>query len=339
MNKTKIDWADYTWNPVTGCLNTCEYCYARKMSKRFAADVRLNLSDERCKRYKGTENLYILSEPFLTKGKRGLNYPFGFVPTFHEYRLDWIEKIKTGSNIFVCSMADLFGDWVADEWITKVFESCKNNPCHNYLFLTKNPKRYRNLFEKKLLPLEDNFWYGSAVTIPEDEYFENNTVKTFLSIEPIHSTFLKEEQEICSLFPGIDWIIVGAETGNRKGKVVPEKSWINNLTKWADMVDVPVFMKESLRDLMGDDFKQVIPGPLKYHAVQNQKDRLHDCCGICKQGYAKKDMTAILYREKRKASCFQFGYLCRNCFIDLKTAFEKEKPVVIIERELVCNSY
>lgn len=336
MNKTKIDWVDYTWNPVTGCLNTCKYCYARKMSNRFAADIRLNLSDERCKRYKNTENLYILSEQFLTKGKRGLSYPFGFVPTLHEYRFDWLEKVKTGSNIFVCSMADLFGNWIPDEWIVKVFESCKNNPHHNYLFLTKNPKRYQNLLEKDLLPLAHNFWYGSTVTTPEDEYFESNAVKTFLSIEPIHSAFLKEEQEMNSLFPNIDWIIVGAETGNRKGKVIPEKSWINSLTEWANMEDIPVFMKDSLKRLMGEEFKQVLPEQLKHHAIQ-KGDRLHDYCGICKKGYAKKNMTALLYREKRGASIYSFGYLCKDCFSDAKTAFEGDKPVVIVERETLCN--
>lgn len=332
MNKTKIDWADYTWNPVTGCLNTCEYCYGKQMARGFSEDIRLNMSDARCKWYEGSKNLCVLSEPFINKKERALNYPFGFAPTLHEYRLDWLEKVKTGSNIFVCSMADLFGDWIPDEWIRKVFESCKSNSQHNYLFLTKNPKRYRSLLEKGLLPIEPNYWYGSTVTTAKDEYFQSNAVKTFLSIEPIHSAI-----NLQTLLFNIDWIIVGAETGNRKGKIIPEKSWIDGLSEWTEMAGIPLFMQGSLKDLMGEDFKQVMPERLKYHTVLKRKDKWHDYCGICKEGYAKKDMIALLYREKRGASAFKFSYLCKNCFTDAKTAFEGDKPVVIVERETICN--
>ncbi|MFR1061782.1 MAG: DUF5131 family protein [Enterocloster sp.] len=61
------------------------------------------------------------------------------MPTFHKYRLNEYQN-KKSRNIFVCSMADLFGEWVPDEWIEEVFEACDNAPQHNYLFLTKNPK-------------------------------------------------------------------------------------------------------------------------------------------------------------------------------------------------------
>ena len=128
MNKTKIEYADYTWNPVTGCLHECEYCYARKQAKRFSSIV-------------GIPNGKIHDLPinFTYKCK----YPYGFDPTFHRYRLDEPSQVKTPSTIFVCSMADLFGEWVPDEWIQKIFEACADAPQHRYLFLTKNPKRYR----------------------------------------------------------------------------------------------------------------------------------------------------------------------------------------------------
>lgn len=135
MEKTKIDWADSTWNPVTGCLHGCEYCYARNQTHRFGAGWET-----------ASGNYPVLDEPMYGQriGKDGKIetrkevYPYNFTPTFHRYRLkDYIGK--KGRNIFVCSMADLFGEWVSDEWIKEVFAACEKAPQHNYLFLTKNP--------------------------------------------------------------------------------------------------------------------------------------------------------------------------------------------------------
>lgn len=313
MNKTKIDWCDYTWNPVTGCLNTCEYCYARKQSARFSGDVRLNFSDERCKRY--SDNLFILSEPFIARKERALNYPFGFYPTLHEYRFDWLEKVKTGSNIFVCSMADLFGCWIPDKWIIKVFEACKKCKQHNYLFLTKNPKRYKILADKQLLPKEKNFWYGSTVTTSNDDYFTNDNFNTFLSIEPILSDFIGERFII-------NWIIIGAETGNRTSKIIPKKEWIENIIKAADKSKIPVFLKDSLKEIMGNDWKQDYPEQLKIHKMSKlQKQRFLGKCALCRKGFLKKEMNTILYRKTRGESVKTLGYICKDCFSSFKNEF------------------
>lgn len=104
MNKTKIDWSDSTWNPVTGCLHGCEYCYARGIANRFGK----NLPDFS---YFANTNkgLHILDNKI-----DNTPYPFCFEPTFHAYRLDEYAN-KKGRNIFVCSMADLFGEWVPNE--------------------------------------------------------------------------------------------------------------------------------------------------------------------------------------------------------------------------------
>lgn len=112
MDKTKIDWCDSTWNPVTGCLHGCEYCYARGIAHRFS-----------CGGEKWTDDkLFVLNEKFYAEeSERSEPYPYGFMPTFHRYRLDEYEK-KKGRNIFVCSMADLFGDWVPDSWIDEVIK-------------------------------------------------------------------------------------------------------------------------------------------------------------------------------------------------------------------------
>lgn len=140
MDKTKIEWCDSTWNPVSGCFHECPYCYARTISNRFAADEndQTHFGDK-----SEVEKLHILDEKVQYRcadGKfRPCAYPFGFEPTLYRYRLDIPVKWKTARTIFVCSMADLFGNWVPDNWIEEVFAACEKAPQHRYLFLTKKP--------------------------------------------------------------------------------------------------------------------------------------------------------------------------------------------------------
>lgn len=278
-NKTKIDWCDSTWNPVTGCLHGCEYCYARRIAERFGGCWRLDLPPDTSWRGNVGERklmgdyarhndgkCHVLDEPEIEcavfdppSGYRGKvkPYPYYFSPTFHRYRLGEPQSWKKPRNIFVCSMADLFGDWVPDEWIEQVFEACEAAPQHKYLFLTKNGKRYLELARKGIMPDADNFWYGCSVTRPDAPFFFSNKCKTFASIEPILEPF--------DWVPGLkhiglpDWIIVGAETGNRKNKVRPEKDWLGGIVNGCTEHNIPLFMKESLRELMGADFRQEFP--------------------------------------------------------------------------------
>lgn len=279
MDKTKIDWADASWNPVTGCMHGCEYCYARRMAERFGGCWRLDLPPDTSWRGNVGERklmgdyarhndgkCHVLDEPEIEcavfdppSGYRGKvkPYPYYFSPTFHRYRLGEPQSWKKPRNIFVCSMADLFGDWVPDEWIEQVFEACEAAPQHKYMFLTKNGKRYLELARKGIMPDADNFWYGCSVTRPDAPFFFSNKCKTFASIEPILEPF--------DWVPGLkhiglpDWIIVGAETGNRKNKVRPEKDWLGGIVNGCAEHNIPLFMKESLRELMGTDFRQEFP--------------------------------------------------------------------------------
>ena len=107
MNKSAIDWCDFSWNPVTGCNFGCEYCYARRQATRFSGNTRLNMTNEQLKTE--TAGLYILEQPFKNYNGAVLPFPVGFAPTFHKYRLGDPAKKKKPANIFVCSMADLFG--------------------------------------------------------------------------------------------------------------------------------------------------------------------------------------------------------------------------------------
>jgi protein gp37 len=106
MNKqgpSKIDYSTHTWNPISGCLHACDYCYMRRMEKRF---------------------------PGIMK------------PTFHEKRLNEPLKLKKPSVIFVGSSGDGWGDYVPNEWIERVLRVIEDCPQHTFLFLTKNPQRY-----------------------------------------------------------------------------------------------------------------------------------------------------------------------------------------------------
>lgn len=263
--KTKIDWCDSTWSPVTGCLHGCEYCYARRIAQRFGGV----LPEEN----PGTVHITPCLEPIVGRYFRRYEldsmqarrqkdgkivpayYPFCFAPTFHKYRLGEILLWQKPRNIFVGSMCDLFGNWVPDEWITEVFNACRAAPQHRYLFLTKNPHRYLKLAFDGLLPVDSNFWYGTSITGSKDGYpfiYKSYDRYTFVSLEP-----LLEDVSADLEYESTDWIIIGAETGNRKGKVIPEKEWITRIAD--ESPDVPIFMKESLRGIMGTEFRQEFP--------------------------------------------------------------------------------
>ena len=246
MNKTKIDWCDSTWNPVTGCLHRCEYCYARGIANRFGFGAYEPNIDER-----------VLIEPAVSAGKK-VPYPFNFEPTFHKYRLNEYQN-KKGRNIFVCSMADLFGDWVPDEWIEEVFKACHDATQHNYLFLTKNPERYAELG----MPCDNYLWYGTSVCKKDDiqkcKYLPLGG-KKFVSIEPI-----LEDLDIIGepIINYVDWVIIGAETGRRKNKVIPERKWIEDIVNECKENGTAVFMKSSLSDIWGEPLIQEFSDELK----------------------------------------------------------------------------
>ena len=272
-SKTKIDWADATWNPVTGCLHGCEYCYARRIARRFGDiscdDGQLHVQAKKVKSYEDA----VHSGP----------YPFGFSPTFHRNILSDPKHWKKPRTIFVCSMADLFGEWVPDEWIREVFEACEAAPQHRFLFLTKNPGRYCHLERAGIMPKGDNFWFGATFDhsnwpghdgphkIPGrpttfalhgkmvhdagDFYYPAYPEKNrFVSFEPL---LYDIGAHIGST--GAQWHIIGAETGNRKGKVATQREWVEHIVEYSDKNHIPVFMKDSLRVLMGDEFRQEFP--------------------------------------------------------------------------------
>lgn len=188
-------------------------------------------------------------------------------------------------------MADLFGKWVPDSWIEEVFKACEKAPQHNYLFLTKNPNgipRTSNIYNGIFGRHSDNYWFGTTVTCQsdlEDRLWPLLQVRghSFLSIEPLLDKLdlnciwvsEKNKEVILSLpkkfacyFGGgqsyhmPEWVIIGAETSRRKGKVVPQREWIENIVTECRKADIPIFMKSSLAGIWGESLIQEFPKEL-----------------------------------------------------------------------------
>jgi len=262
MNKTNIEWCDMTWNPITGCLHDCSYCYARNQARRFAGCYDPASGENIKQNEEGVISLEHVGRVFY-KTKKGkiikAPYPYGFTPTFHSYRLDEPQGVTAPQNVFVGSMADVFGKWVPFNWIEKVFRACESAPQHKYLFLTKNPERYTELAGKRTLPAQHI--YGTTITGDGDIGKVDElpiTWHTFLSIEPLVSelpSLLTETQ----FFKHINWVIIGAETGRSKNKVIPKQEWIKSIVDDCRAVGIPVFLKNNLAEIWGEPLIQEYP--------------------------------------------------------------------------------
>ena len=239
MKTTKIDWCDCTINPVIGCKNGCPYCYAERLNKRFG---------------------------FIKDWKE---------PQFFPERLKELNS-KSPKTIFMDSMSDV--SWWKKEWGYEVYKAMSKNRQHAYIFLTKGgayPSAYHEIYSSTIFetPLNDkkrNIFFGRSVN--NQQMFNKASIFNidFLSIEPI-----LEPIDVSSLQYSlyIKTIIIGAETGNRKGKVVPKKEWIDNIVKQCDKAKVRIFMKESLREIMGNDFRQDVLPWYEYTNNQRKEDK------------------------------------------------------------------
>ena len=249
MNKTGIEWCDMTWNPVTGCRHECEYCYARRIAARFG--TQLPDSSGYPEAHDGIHR--------LEQKVKGNPYPYIFEPTFLPFRLKEPERKAQPQTIFVCSMADLFGAWVPDEWIEEVFEACKRAPQHRYLFLTKNPQRYCDLASAGKLPTEPNFWYGTTITGPDMPFFFWDKANTFVSVEPLLEPFDTEATGGKNPFERVGWVIIGAMTGPGSRKQQPKREWVEAIVKKAREAGTAVFMKDSLESIWGENIVREYP--------------------------------------------------------------------------------
>lgn len=322
MHRSKIEWVDDTWSPITGCNENCRYCYARKKSGRFSGDIRKNMNSLRFDKEK---QLQLLEGPYMSETGGLLNYPFGFIPTYHRYRLDYPILRKNGCNILVGEMGEVFGAWVPDKVLKEIFDSCQKCEIHNYLFLTRFPKRYRELYVKGVLPVGKNYWYGSTVTCNEDPLPAIPAeVNTFVCMEPM----LEEIKMPTNNFRLADWIIIGAETGSGKGKVKPKRSWIEGIVEYADRLKIPVFMKDSLVEVMGpDNLKREFPVTLKEKEISPlERARRETNCVMCGEHGQKKDMIVLAARSRRGEMPKQLCHVCNDCFRGFCSKYDIQIP-------------
>lgn len=209
--KSKIEWTEATWNPVTGCNKIspgCKNCYAERLAKRLK----------------------------IMNNKR---YRNGFTLTLHEDVIEQPLRWKTPRTIFVNSMSDLFHKNIPFEFIEKVFAVMKEAHWHTFQVLTKRSDRLKDL--APLLEWPRNVWMG--VSVESQNYtFRINHLRSvpaavrFLSCEPLLSQINDIDLE------GIDWVIVGGESGPKARPMSPD--WVTEIRDRCLESKVPFFFKQ-----------------------------------------------------------------------------------------------
>ncbi len=211
MKTTKIEWTERTWNPITGCNKVsegCLHCYAESMTRRL----------------------------FAMGNKK---YRNNFIPTEHLEDLKEPYKWKKPSTVFVCSMSDIFNEKISFEFVDKIFTVIQNTPQHTYQILTKRAKRMAEYFKDKEIPY--NVWIG--ITVENRKAISRiNSIRSlkakvkFLSCEPLLEDLGKMNLN------GINWIIVGGESGSQARPMKEE--WVLNIKAQAHVNNIPFFFKQ-----------------------------------------------------------------------------------------------
>ncbi len=209
--RSTIEWTESTWNPVTGCTKIspgCVNCYAERMALRLKA----------------------MGQP---------NYICGFEVALHEHMLDLPTSWKKPQNIFVNSMGDLFHQDVPLSFILQVFDVMHRASWHRFQLLTKRSSRLAELNPK--LNWTPNIWMGVTVenadyTYRIEELLSTDAKVKFLSLEPLLGPLHKLS------LTGIDWVIVGGESG--PGARPINKEWVIDIREQCKVASVPFFFKQ-----------------------------------------------------------------------------------------------
>lgn len=165
------------------------------------------------------------------------------VPEYMPRKLRILES--RDPRVFLMTGMSDFSDW-RPEWTTEVFDRMARNPQHAYLFLTKRPERL------DLQTDDDNVWMGVTVTC-EAEKGRIATLRQHARARHYHETFEPLFGPIEGLdLTGVEWIVVGTETGRRRGKVEARPEWVRGIIAQARAQGVAVFMKEDLLPIMGE---------------------------------------------------------------------------------------
>lgn len=238
MQNSKIEWTDFTWNPVTGCSpisEGCANCYARRMAKRLA-------------------------------GRFGYPEGDGFKVTLHRDKLDEPTKKKKPCKIFVCSMGDLFHYEVSEYYIQSIFNIMANNPRHTFMVLTKRPEEIDRLMSMDILRnvSVDNIWVGTS--IENQEAFDERiphllkipAFNKFVSFEPLlgpinfHSILASTRIRAFLSKGCVELVIAGGETGPNARPMHPD--WIRGIRDQCIEIKTPFFFKSWGEWGLGDPF-------------------------------------------------------------------------------------
>ena len=143
-------------------------------------------------------------------------------------------------------MTDDFSDWET-AWKEEIFERIAMNPQHAYIFLTKRPERID--FQTD----DENVWMGVTVTRASEKK-RLKELKAHIRSKHYHATFEPLFEDVGEIdLEGYEWIVIGTETGKRKGKVDANPEWVLHIVEQAKRNHIPVFMKEDLLPIMGED--------------------------------------------------------------------------------------
>lgn len=221
---SKIEWTDVTWNPVAGCTiatSGCTNCYAMRMAARLEAMG--------VQKYKG-----------LTRRSGGRSVWTGRV-NLDVSALTAPYKWRAPRKVFVNSMSDLFHEQVPEEFIARVWNVMAETPQHTYQVLTKRPDRMRTVLAKAGFRRSSNIWIGtsvedSAVLHRIEELRATPAVLRFISFEPLIGSVANAD--LC----GIDWAIVGGESGPRSRVMDP--GWVDEIEALCRRTGTAFFFKQ-----------------------------------------------------------------------------------------------
>ena len=208
MSKTKIEWTETSWNAITGCTKIsdgCQNCYAATFAKRLQA----------------------MGNP---------RYANGFEVTIHEDLLEKPLEWKKPQMIFVNSMSDLFHDDVPDEIIVRMFNTMRKASWHTFQVLTKRTERLIRLNNQ--LDWAPNIWMGTSIENSSYLFRRDDLIATqanikFISAEPLIGTLTNLNLD------GIDWLIVGGESGANSRPISEE--WVIELQQKAQLSNTAFF--------------------------------------------------------------------------------------------------